>query len=308
MTPKVSIIIPNYNHAKFLQQRLDSVFNQTYQNFEVILLDDCSTDNSQSILLEYAKAPKVSHCVFNEVNSRSPFKQWKKGLDLSQGDYIWIAESDDYCELNFLECSVKRLLEGTDICYAQSYDVDEHGKNRKNRVLYTAQFQPNICEQDFNMEGNVFNINYLLVKNVIPNASAVVFKRDIVKDTFFDDVLLKMRMCGDWLFWIQLCAGNHIAFISEPLNYFRYHDSTSRIHYNLEKRKLRLQEEATLRSLVFKRLGILNKQQEVLLCKNWFNIHGFLEVFTKAFYRINMAQTSRKTIFLNFILQKFKSI
>ena len=67
--PLVSIIVPNYNHEKYLKQRLDSIFNQTYSNFEVILLDDCSSDSSQTILLEYAKNPKVSYCIFNEFNS-----------------------------------------------------------------------------------------------------------------------------------------------------------------------------------------------------------------------------------------------
>jgi glycosyltransferase involved in cell wall biosynthesis len=57
---KVSVIVPNYNHAKYLPRRLDSIFNQTFQDFEVILLDDCSTDNSLSIPGEYVKHPKVS--------------------------------------------------------------------------------------------------------------------------------------------------------------------------------------------------------------------------------------------------------
>lgn len=59
--PKKSIIVPNYNHAKYLPKRLDSIVNQTFQNFEVILLDDCSTDNSLEIIEEYAKGPRVTH-------------------------------------------------------------------------------------------------------------------------------------------------------------------------------------------------------------------------------------------------------
>ena len=69
MLPLVSIIVPNYNHAKFLQKRLDSIFNQTYKNFEAILLDDCSEDNSQEILKKFKDHPKVSNIIFNESNS-----------------------------------------------------------------------------------------------------------------------------------------------------------------------------------------------------------------------------------------------
>ena len=92
-------------------QRLESVYNQTYQDFEVILLDDCSNDDSVTILNTYAKHPKTSHVVFNDKNSGSPFKQWAKGLALAKGEFIWIAESDDVADLSFLEISVESLKE-----------------------------------------------------------------------------------------------------------------------------------------------------------------------------------------------------
>ena len=71
--PTVSVIIPNYNHARFLQQRIDSVLNQTFQDFELILLDDCSTDGSRSILARSVDDPRV-RIEFNEINSGSTFK------------------------------------------------------------------------------------------------------------------------------------------------------------------------------------------------------------------------------------------
>lgn len=101
-TPLVSIIVPNYNHAKFLNQRLDSIFNQTFKDFEVIFLDDKSPDNSVGILNSY-QDDRITHRVYNTTNSGSPFKQWKKGLELAKGDLIWIAESDDFADITFLE-------------------------------------------------------------------------------------------------------------------------------------------------------------------------------------------------------------
>lgn len=92
---KVSVIIPNYCHARFLNRRIDSVLNQTYGDFEVIILDDCSSDNSRDIIETYRHHPRVSHIVYNEKNSGSTFIQWDKGFELAQGEYIWIAESDD---------------------------------------------------------------------------------------------------------------------------------------------------------------------------------------------------------------------
>src|SRR6187549_2432119 len=96
----VSVIIPNYNHAKFLRQRLESVLNQSFRDFEVIILDDCSTDESFQVIEDYRAHPKVSHIVFNKENTGSTFIQWKKGIELAKGEWIWIAESDDWCELS----------------------------------------------------------------------------------------------------------------------------------------------------------------------------------------------------------------
>lgn len=72
--PLVSIIIPNYNHAPFLKERIDSVLNQTYDNFEVIILDDKSTDNSKEVIEVYRSHPRISQIVYNEENSGSTFK------------------------------------------------------------------------------------------------------------------------------------------------------------------------------------------------------------------------------------------
>ena len=106
---KVSVIIPNYCHARFLNRRIDSVLNQTYDDFEVIILDDCSTDNSRDIIETYRHHPRVSHIVYNEKNSGSTFVQWDKGFELAQGQYIWIAESDDEAAPTFLEECVTQL-------------------------------------------------------------------------------------------------------------------------------------------------------------------------------------------------------
>src|SRR5690606_5481965 len=106
---KVSVIIPNYNHQDYLEQRIASVLDQTYQDFEIILLDDASTDNSQDVLLGYSNHPKVANFIINETNSGSVFKQWVKGIELAKGDYVWIAESDDYAHVDFLMETIQTM-------------------------------------------------------------------------------------------------------------------------------------------------------------------------------------------------------
>src|SRR5450759_685207 len=140
--PKVSVIVPNYNHAKYLFQRLDSIFNQTFQDFELILLDDCSTDNSFELLKGYSTHPKVSHFIVNKQNSGSTFKQWAKGIELGRGEFLWIAESDDVCEINFLE---KVLLpfqkyDNAGLVYCQSWSINDTGQKTGNWLEHTENF------------------------------------------------------------------------------------------------------------------------------------------------------------------------
>ena len=269
-----------------MQQRLESVFNQTYQNFEVILLDDCSTDNSQELLAEYAKKPKVPHFIINKQNSGSPFKQWQKGIELAKGDYIWIAESDDSCEITFLE-RIFEFINGSKkdvgLVYTQSIDVDENGQKFSSRIKWTSEFKPNIWKENFGISGTTFIKRYIKVKNVIPNASAVVFKKSLVDNLVFSNDILNMTMCGDWYFWSKLCAQSPIiGFVAEELNHFRNHNMMSRNHFNLEKKKRRLLEEAEIRKFLHK-FSVSQDQEVKELYLKWFNYFTKKELFKKSF-------------------------
>jgi glycosyltransferase involved in cell wall biosynthesis len=117
---------------RFLRRRIESVLCQTYQDFELILLDDCSSDESRSLLSEYAGDPRV-RIEFNEVNSGSPFKQWNKGVRLARGQYVWIAESDDYADKRLLERLVAQLFRSQEL-YSPIADCLESKtcENREN--------------------------------------------------------------------------------------------------------------------------------------------------------------------------------
>ena len=103
LIPAVSVILPNYNHSSFLKKRIDSIINQSFQDFDIIILDDCSTDCSREIIEEYRSNVNITNIVYNEINSGSTFKQWKKGIELAKGKFIWIAESDDYADESFFK-------------------------------------------------------------------------------------------------------------------------------------------------------------------------------------------------------------
>ena len=223
MHPLISVIVPNYNHSLYLEKRISSILEQTYDNIELILLDDCSTDNSSDILRSYAKHPKVLIVDINNINSGSTFKQWKKGLMYAQGDYIWIAESDDYADTLFLEKSIKLMMQtkNASICYAGSYLVDSKGdKLDMDWDKWTSnEIACDSTHKIFN--GDEFILNNLIWKNEIYNASAVLFR----KDFYFkiDSAYESFKYCGDHLFWIEMSRYGEVIKVFEKLNYFRQH-------------------------------------------------------------------------------------
>ncbi len=224
----ISVIVPNYNHEKYLKERLDSIFSQTYLNFEVILLDDCSTDNSRDILNQYSQHPKVSHCIFNDVNTGNTFVQWNKGIALAEGEFIWIAESDDFCDSDFLEEVSKPLIanENVVLSYCQSNRVDEKGKVFGNWKTHSDSLSVKQFENDFVLEGDFFIENYLIYKNVIPNASAVVLKKkylQIPSDLISSN---ELKYCGDWVIYLQQIINHKVAFVASSMNNFRFHSSS----------------------------------------------------------------------------------
>lgn len=225
--PLVSVIVPNYNHARFLRQRIDSILAQTYQDFELILLDDCSTDDSRRVLQEYAGDPRV-RLEFNERNSGSPFAQWNKGVRLARGKYVWIAESDDYADQRLLERLVRLLDADSEvvIAYCRSWGVCLDGKPFGFADGYVYFWDPEGWKADFCMDGRRMCQEYFCGCNRIPNASGVVFRRAIYERVGGADG--SNRLCGDWKVWAAMALEGKVAYVSEPLNYFRHHGSSVR--------------------------------------------------------------------------------
>lgn len=227
MSVKVSVILPNYNHALYLTERIESILKQTYQNFELILLDDKSSDNSLGVLKSYESHPKVSHVDYNVTNSGSTFQQWSKGLNYCQGEYIWIAESDDIAHPNFLFHLVNMLDSDKTLAfaYSQSHEINEKSEIIGSYFRHTEDLNAQLWKNDFILSGSDFVINYLTKKNCIPNVSAVLFRK---AHFFVTEHVKSYRYLGDWLLYVQLLENKKIGYIADSLNYFRTHNNTTR--------------------------------------------------------------------------------
>jgi glycosyltransferase involved in cell wall biosynthesis len=223
--PAVSVIVPNYNHARFLRRRIDTILAQTFQDFELILLDDCSTDDSRSMLSEYGFDPRV-RLEFNEVNSGSTFKQWNKGVRMARGEYVWIAESDDYADVRLLERLVTVLGNEPDVAFAygRSWRVTEDDRVDGFGDWYLELVDPERWKTDFCVDGRGQFLSYFAHCCVVPNASAAVFRKRIYERVGCADESL--RVCGDWKVWAAMALVGKVAFVSEPLNYYRLHQAS----------------------------------------------------------------------------------
>lgn len=216
----VSVIIPSYNHGKYLKQRIDSVLNQTFRDFELIILDDASTDNSREIILEYKKRnPGIITC-FNDQNSGSPFKQWNKGVSLAVGEYIWIAESDDFADPDFLQKTFTEILKSdeTGLVYSNTWILNEQ---RRIKYLFSDKKSENIDK--------IFTFKSF-IRNPIPNVSSVLFRKSVyLKAGGADET---MNFCGDWLLYMKIRQISVIIFLPESLSTFRLHEqSLYHLHY-----------------------------------------------------------------------------
>ena len=228
--PLISVIVPNYNHEPYLKERLESIYNQSYKNFEVILLDDMSSDASVGVLQEYVKKyPDITRLIVNEVNSGGVFHQWKKGVECARGELIWIAESDDFCSLNLLEKLVPFFdNDGVMLAYAKTIFM----QNEKE-IWSISEYLSDIDSEAWNKE--FISCAHTLVnkawgiKNILPNASSAVFRNPKGLDILDNDVWKKMRICGDWVFYLHMIRGGLVGYTPDAINYYRLHNSNTSV-------------------------------------------------------------------------------
>ena len=219
----VSIIIPNYNYAQFLEERLSSILEQSYTNYEIIFLDDASQDNSLEILQKYQKY--IDKFEVNQINSGNPFVQWNRGVRLARGDYLWIAEADDVCQPSFLEKMItlldKNPLIGLANCITVPIDVNSNIIDSGFYQFYLQDLSSNRWLQDFIADGRTEVRNYLSRKNTSTNVSGVIFRKNAYVTSGY--ATEKMQMCGDWMTYCKILHEWNLGFIAQPLNYHRQH-------------------------------------------------------------------------------------
>lgn len=229
--PLVSVIVPNYNHAKFLRRRLDSIYTQSYQNIEVILMDDCSTDDSRDILAEYTKRyPQNTRLVLNENNSGRVSRQWKKGLSMANGQYVWIAESDDSCSQDFL-MELVGILQRSSVMLAFSRTLFvQEGKEIWSIEEYLHDIETIDWSRPFVATAHTLVQHGFAKKNLIPNVSAAVFRNPRTILPEIEGVWEEVSLVHDWLFYLHLIKGGSVAYTNKVTDYYEVHENSTSLN------------------------------------------------------------------------------
>ncbi len=227
--PAVSVIVPNYNYGKYLEKRLESIVNQTFKDFEIILLDDASEDDSHRIIDRFSENHDVT-IVRNKVNSGSVFKQWYQGIRKAKSDLVWIAESDDLSAETFLEKMLPLLNDPTvNLAWCASHVIDGDGKLHEH-FYHTTGYYAGLpggekWKQPFVNSGNREVSDGLGIKNIIPNVSAVIMRRSALLEVSLEEVT-SYRCAGDWYVYLNIIRTGNVAYLPEPLNFHRRHDGS----------------------------------------------------------------------------------
>ncbi|MBK5307523.1 MAG: glycoside hydrolase family 99-like domain-containing protein [Frankiaceae bacterium] len=221
--PRVSVVLPNYNYGPRLQSRIEQILGQTYPVYELIVLDDCSTDDSVAVI-EAAIADTVTptRVIINDVNSGSPYLQWARGVDASRGDLVWIAEADDWADPELLATLVPEFVHPhVVLAYTQSAQLDITG-----RMLAPdyAEYLADVTGRDWHRRytaGGLDEIAQCLsIKNTIPNVSAVLFRREPLQDALVEvqDVVADFATAADWLIYMRVLQRGDVVYHPETLS------------------------------------------------------------------------------------------
>ncbi len=225
LTPAVSVIVPNYNHESYLEERLETIYKQDFKDIEVILLDDASTDQSVRILAKYKDLyPAITILLCNKENSGSVFQQWKKGAARARAELLWIAESDDVSDERFLRLMLPQMSDSEVMLgYCQSYAMG--GKRHEAKTYVDAGYYDLLGRErwyhSYTSTGVDEITGYLAVYNIIPNVSST-----LIRNTGLNAVLdncSQYKLSGDWAFYLSHIEGGKISYLAQPLNYHRTH-------------------------------------------------------------------------------------
>jgi glycosyltransferase involved in cell wall biosynthesis len=206
----ISIALASYNGTKYLREQLDSILSQTYQDFELIICDDCSTDNTWQILEEYAQKDSRIKIFANKKNQGFK-KNFEKAISLCKGEYIAMSDQDDIWTENHLEVLLENIGDNDLVC-GNAWLADENGNSTKTSLLGCSKFDYLPSKQEdwffFLLHGNIFQ------------GTACLFSKRIVKQAF--PIPAKVKYHDYWIAMMSVLNCG-VKYVDIPILFYRQH-------------------------------------------------------------------------------------
>lgn len=212
MTPLVSVITPMYNAEKFIAETIESVLAQTYENWEMLVVDNFSTDGCRELVLDYAKRDARIRLIKLDFNSGGPARPRNIGINCSRGDFIAFVDADDLWKAEKLERQVDFMLRRPEIGFLYGPCLPMIG----------GVLQEQWPLQHKMMAGHVFE-ELFLSHNVIPCSSVMVRKNSEIPLDFDEDS--RMIAIEDFDLWLRIARVAAIGFMTEPMVIYRMHEA-----------------------------------------------------------------------------------
>jgi len=221
----VSVVVTSYNHAGFLERRMDSLISQTYQDIEILVIDDCSTENNVEILRRYESHPKIQ--LLLRKQNGGVVSATNQGIEMSSGEFVIIAQCDDDCDPRMIERLVGALKSHptAGIAFCRSQLVDQNDQVIGDDYSTRERSFRKRCTTDVVVRGAEMS-RFLLHSCVIPNMSALLMRRDCLAAV--GALSGAYAVCWDWELFFRVAARYDVSYVAEPLNRFRQHKNTIR--------------------------------------------------------------------------------
>lgn len=279
-TPLVSVIIPTFNYGSFIGETISAVMEQTYPNWEIIIVDDGSTDNTKSILVPFLKDQRIQY--FYKKNAGLSAAR-NTGLSLSKGDFLQFLDADDLISPSKIERQITHFYASDEIgiSYTPAYYFTDQRKSERYRTvaLTDTDWMPKLAGDDY------LTWLELIKRNIMPINAALV-RRNVIETVGLFDVDLKSL--EDWDYWLRCATFTKICYLEDDEGF-----ALIRVHPNsMSKNEVRMATtEIELRTTFTKRIkqtnltshqklaliGINNKSLK-LLVSNAIRNHSFLHL------------------------------
>jgi glycosyltransferase involved in cell wall biosynthesis len=221
----VTVIVASYNHAEFLYQRMQSIIDQTHQDLEVLVIDDCSTDNSREVLEQFKFDPRIK-LVYSDIN-RGWVATSNMGVEESSSEFVIFANCDDFCDKEMISSLLEALklnpTAAMSFCQSSLIDKDDAliGTDRIHRSRKFKQLTENDTLID-----SVVATELLIESCIIPNLSAALFRRDVLVELGM--LSSTYSVISDWDLFLKIASKYDIVYVHSILNSFRQHNATIR--------------------------------------------------------------------------------